>query len=769
MDQLKVRVREALPKLLDEVSWQTDRFAGESEPGLDAEVGLSALLKILALNTYKPDIFQPAEQQFLRDWQLVVDSDQDGPTRSSSLEQDLGSRLFKLIFPDVHTERLFFGARRQSTGGLEIALELDPNATVAAQLPWELLWSDPDFLTVGAQGTLSRRFVYDGREANRTELEFDQLRALVISPRPQHPKLADLGDAELAALRQVPGLAVESLTPPTVDALSEYVDAHGGRQTPHIIHFDGHGIYGRACRTCKWVSPRLARECEQCGLKLDPTAKAEGFLAFESSSRAPELVSAENVALMLGPAVTDVDSQLRLVVLSACRSAAAIGAQSEFGGVAQRLISSSVPSVVAMQYAIEADAALSFSARLYTNLIEGRSVLDAVRRARTALKVRGTSQWYRPVVYLDLNGGEGHFFRRAETPSVQAPVKPPPNGEEAPPQDIYADVDLLEEAVSALADSISDARMAVSILPFRGSFLECEAELDKMGDYTDLHDVLHRLTFWYAALLPELELDGGPRPNRIRPYRNELTTHISSIQDILDRGNVSRNAVTWINDLQAAAATLRQIGETPQTPAPQLPLRRVGPLLAVVPERINALLEETAHGLPLGDLANALDSWRTVLTRNGANVSEQAHAAATGCEALRRVQATLNGMIDEHSRRQELDRYVGLDRQMLTDDAPSFTTQAWPELRGMLEPRWTSRLDTKVKAVLDERDRFDALVGSGHYDQLLDQFENCISAAGDYFHALDLQVQELCERLRRLGSGLIEVARHLTRHEAPEP
>lgn len=751
MDHLKVQVRESGRKLLVEVAWDRT-LRGVSDLQIDQEVGLPAILKILAADSYQPTDFDVKQQEFLKKLRLVIDTP-DGPMRSDTLERDLGARLFKYLFPDDHTRGLFFEARNSSKSGLDLALELDATSTVAAQLPWELLWSEPNFLTLGGAGTLSRRLIFDGRAASRSEVTFDKLRVLVISPRPLHEKIADLGNAEIDALEQLDGLQVKRMEPPTIQRLGAYLDGLAASEAPHVIHFDGHGTYGRACRKCKWVSPRLAAICASCGARL--SGSPQGYLAWEGMGQTLNFVSAEDVALQLGMALTDLASPLRLVVLSACRSALAIGAESEFSGVAQRLITTGVPGVVAMRYPVEVGATIAFSSRLYTNLVSGKSLADAVRRARTEIKVAGSDQWHRPALYLDAQADEGSFFRHiaGQAPTLPSTLSPRlANG-----TTVFDEVDKVESAVRVASHTATgDRRLSAAVLPFRTAFVHCRLQLAKMADYKDIHDKLHDLSFWYGLVMPEVEREGGPSPAAMRVYGDQLGKHISGLDQIRDRGNLSNRDLRWVGDLLAGRTALRQITDAASARTNAFALQRLGSTLASIPAEMNAFLDSAAQALRLTDIEQALESWRRAAP--GAEVpGTELERVAVGVQAIGRLNEALTNLISEHGLRQELEREIRLVRSAVASGVETFAAQVWPELRGKLEAGWLPGLELKAAALNVEKGKLDTLLAANTLGEIAQQFENCASAADDYFYSLDLLVKSLCERLRGLGETLDEL------------
>jgi hypothetical protein len=219
---------------------------------------------------------------------------------------------------------------------------------------------------------------------------------------------------------QAIGCAIEeaqehfSLHPQQVSSyagLEDYLSRHCGDDSPDIIHFDGHGTFGRRCKKCPTVTTRRSVDrCTNCSQSLEGL-KPQGYLVFENAQGRPDYRSADEFADLVRQALVSVNHEARggtrLIVLSACRSGVARGAGLVFNGVAQRLIDAGVPAVVAMQFSIRADAAERFAGRLYQQIAAGAPLVTAMSWGRTALGDDAGDQWYRPVLYLRWRDNEG--------------------------------------------------------------------------------------------------------------------------------------------------------------------------------------------------------------------------------------------------------------------------------------------------------------------------------------------------------------------------
>lgn len=357
---------------------------------------IDALLKLIERPTFAAADFG-AELQALRSLGWVRDGQLTLP-RSALLRQ-IGRQLYEALFPrgPVRTAlNVSLSLARRARAPLPFRLHLDHDAGNLARLPWELLGDDQGYLVRSGRLTLARHIAF---KAPLTSLALDgPLRVLVVVSRPRDLPMLD-GEAELTALRgslgslaDRQGIEVQLLSAPVWPA---FVNAL--TQAPyHIVHFDGHGDLRRRCPACHRLAPVDERLCSArdrgtpCGTALG-SVEPRGYLAFERHDGGVDWRSAENLAAALFRS-----PEVRLVVLSACRSAS-VGGGSLFGGIAPALIGMGVPAVVAMQSEVPLYATVSFAEAFYASVAARRPLVDAIADARANLD---EENWYRPALYL---------------------------------------------------------------------------------------------------------------------------------------------------------------------------------------------------------------------------------------------------------------------------------------------------------------------------------------------------------------------------------
>jgi formylglycine-generating enzyme required for sulfatase activity len=175
------------------------------------------------------------------------------------------------------------------------------------------------------------------------------------------------------------------------------------RHETHIFHFIGHGKYEASAN--------------------------DGLLLLEREDGSSHVLSGQ----YLGPVLNN-HAALRLVVLNACEGART-GASDPYAGAAQSLVQQGIPAVVAMQFEISDQAAITFAGEFYGALADGLPVDAALVQARTAIFAQGNDiEWGTPVYFT--RSPDGRIFDLpAAAPEPASPIAgpvAPPEPEQAP-------------------------------------------------------------------------------------------------------------------------------------------------------------------------------------------------------------------------------------------------------------------------------------------------------------------------------------------------
>lgn len=288
----------------------------------------------------------------------------------ANLSAHVGRLLYTSLTADRSAAEALAAARaRASNRMLVLHWRFAREAQDAAAWPWELMRDDDADLLLGPTPVGCARSL-DLRDSLSPIRTIAPLRLLAVSPRVHLP--ADVRRSDRRRRRRLweplerNGLAhVRELDPATPESLVEVL----AEFAPHVLHFYGHGAY----------------------------AFDRGWLAFDEGRRGAAQLFLD--AEQLGAVLTGIP----LAVVEACSSAAA-GRAGWTTGVAGALSQAGVAAVVGMQLPVSIKAASRFHHSFYGDLVRGRSVLEAVDRARRAMRALAPLSWYVPTVTLRARG-----------------------------------------------------------------------------------------------------------------------------------------------------------------------------------------------------------------------------------------------------------------------------------------------------------------------------------------------------------------------------
>jgi CHAT domain len=319
------------------------------------------------------------------------------PAEEQSVRQ-FGRQLFEFVFPPELRAHLSASRQQaaQETTSLRVRLRVGP-AELAA-LPWELLY-DPSREEYLCLSTPLVRYL-DVLEPRRPLAVSPPLRILGMVARPHDLDSLDVEQEKqqlqhaLAALERAGRVQLTWVEGQTWWDLQRSLD-QGSWQ---ILHFIGHSGFDREA--------------------------GEGILALAGEDSRVHRLGANDLALLLAE-----HRSLRLMVLNSCDSARASGTD-RFSSTAAVLVRRGIPAVVAMQYAISDQAAITFARGFYTAIAAQHPIELAVTRARRAVKLgRSNSlEWATPVLYL--RSSHGNIFDltdiAAPPKTISASVEPIP-------------------------------------------------------------------------------------------------------------------------------------------------------------------------------------------------------------------------------------------------------------------------------------------------------------------------------------------------------
>jgi tetratricopeptide (TPR) repeat protein len=366
----------------------------------------------------------PQDEEDLR-WYLedFLDYPQEpAPARARRIEgrmAEIGTELFQAVFQANEDARRIWSRAEERLP--ETRIEIVTGVTEAATIPWELL-QEPS--TTSALALTAHSFVRaqpnTARAPNLPAMETGKIRILLVLCRPRGGEDVPFRSVASQLLRGLSEANREAydlkvLRPPTFDQLGKVLrQAHRDGRPYHVVHFDGHGIYIEVEEPGNLGS--LLRRLSPLVLAGSRTGR-HGYLVFENPKLEDngELVDGTSLGQLLAA------TRVSILVLNACRSAHAEPAPAPdttneahsqvraFGSLAQEVMDAGVAGVVAMRYNVYVVTAARFVAELYSSLVRGASLGEAVTLARKTLAddplrevvyaLLPLQDWTVPVVY----------------------------------------------------------------------------------------------------------------------------------------------------------------------------------------------------------------------------------------------------------------------------------------------------------------------------------------------------------------------------------
>jgi hypothetical protein len=332
------------------------------------------------------------EYQETEDLRLELNRIKAGYAPSRERMQAVGEMLFKALFP-YEVLPAFVGAKSGLAQGTYLRLKLIIRPPELGHLPWELTYDILDRTFVAARRSRPIvRYVEQGTPPESL-LARRPLYVLYVQANPEGTGKLDATASE-QALREALGELGEVV--PVRDATPEAL-RNALRENPcHVLHYDGHGVFD------------------------DRTGAGYLFLHGEGDRAYP--LDGEVLATYLD------GSSIRLVVLSACETAAD-SSQKRFSGIAGQLMRTTrLPAAVAMQYEIPDRSALAFTREFYKALADDYPVDAAVVEGRKAiLEILGRDpfsrpDWATPVLFMRVQDGDV-FREEVEGPEMSEEKK----------------------------------------------------------------------------------------------------------------------------------------------------------------------------------------------------------------------------------------------------------------------------------------------------------------------------------------------------------
>jgi hypothetical protein len=313
-------------------------------------------------------------------------------------------------------------------------------------------------------------------------------------------------------------------------------------------------------------------------------------------------------------------------------------------------------------------------------------------------------------------------------------------------------------ALREMMQHSSDVRTAAIV--FQTDFEVAHDQVDLLGDYKDLHDLLHRLQFHCyngivqaATRFPtdEMTLDN------LTDYALTLEGIIDELKQVSGRPAIPKQELAWIEDVRLTKDDLRNAIDALDEKLLKKVIWRLNRLLTTQPARINTLLNLAARTLRLPALLSALTRVCNHITSLELD-PDKVLAFQSGLDALGKLDQTLSELVDHHDRWQMLDVELRRIEASIDRDLAELE-MSWPDVKPKAESLYNMCIEEWAAALHKEGNALDEALMSNNPVKVRRCFRSYQRRAADRFFRVDIQLKALCGDLRQIGVPLASVLR----------
>jgi hypothetical protein len=420
-------------------------------------------------------------------------------------------------------------------------------------------------------------------------------------------------------------------------------------------------------------------------------------------------------------------------------------------GLAPRILERSLAAVIAMQHPLPDHAAQTFSREFYRALVAGSPVDRAVSEARNALYVDlggGRLDWGTPVLFLRCE--DGKLFERPAEDRQMAPGTVPRTEYSRP----------LGQGLTALAELMQSPEARAHVVAFRTDFQAAREQVNSVGFYKDIHDLLHTLQFHcYNPIVQEARHfpDDDMATDNLMNHELTLKRIISGLEDVADGASLASRETLWIQDLARAHDVLEQAIDGEDAKRLKRAIWLLNRVLSIQPSQINARLNAAARSLRLPALVEAMTHVIDNLDRLDLDPAKVGQFR-DGVDTLASLSHGLATLVEEHDRWQAVDLELRRIEANLGQDMLELE-MSWPDLKVMAEPLYLHNTDKWAQSLREDSKTLDAALASENVVRTRRRFRRYRRQASTRFYHVDVDLKELCDDLRAVGEPLASVMR----------
>lgn len=315
----------------------------------------------------------------------------------------------------------------------------------------------------------------------------------------------------------------------------------------------------------------------------------------------------------------------------------------------------------------------------------------------------------------------------------------------------------LRNGLYALTELMAAPEVRAAVIAFRTDFQAVCEQIDVVGNYKDLHDLLHKLEFQcYSGIVQEARRfpDDETALDILMDYELTLQQIVSDVREVAVRGTLDTHETLWIKDLERTTEELPGAIENLDTRQLKRAVWLIHRVLAIQPSRINTSLITAARALRLPALVKAMICVRDNLAHCELDPNKASHFK-DGVEALANLERSLTVLVHSHNAWQGLD----LELRRIEANLEFELEISWPGLKAMAESLYSSSIDKWALSFKKDSENLDSAIAAQNPAKVKQYFRSYRRRAGDRLYRVDVDLKRLCSNLRIVGEPLASVLR----------
>jgi hypothetical protein len=340
--------------------------------------------------------------------------------------------------------------------------------------------------------------------------------------------------------------------------------------------------------------------------------------------------------------------------------------------------------------------------------------------------------------------------------SEQINISPPQKGtEEAKGQSI-----LVQTGLIALTELMQAPEVRSAVVTFRNYFQSTCKQIEVLGDYKDLHDLLHTLQLQcHNFMLQQARrpLDDEVEWDDLIDPELTLQEVINDLREVAQRPSCVAIDTAWIQDLVVAREELHGAIESSHTKQLKKAVWCVNRVLAVQPSQINNGLNQAAYDLHLSELVQAMTCVRDYLVPHQLD-PKKVHQFEEGVNALASLDDKLAACVKAHDLWQAVDAELRRIEGNLGEDITELEL-SWPGLKAIADLLYSGSSEEWALLFKTDSEKLESAIAAQNPAKVKQYFRRYRRQADMQFYRVDGDLKKQCEDLRAVGEPLSSVLR----------